>query len=202
MQFDEHSWKAPHAIHTFTASSSVPMIARAMKTRQEQSLRYVDLARQGARLVRSLSTEDLPRWSQLVDGPGRVSVVLTFYRGEDGLPCVRGDYRAEAGLVCGRCLDVIDHAFSGSLDLCIVRDEARASTLAEGRDVLTVAGDQVLPAEIVEDELLLETPERLCGSVDCERVLPMSYPAATVEVAEAPNPFGALARLKDNQERR
>lgn len=177
-------------------------MARLMKTRQEQPLRYVELARQGVRLARSMSVENLPRWSELVDGQGEVDLELTFYQDDDGLPCVRGSYRARAGMLCRRCLEVVDHVINGYLQVCIVRDDGQASALAAGRDVVMVAGDQLLLAEIIEDELLLEMPERLCVFDDCDRSLPMSHPVTDAEPVARTNPFGVLTRLKEDQDGR
>jgi len=180
------------------------MIAPAMKTRQDEPLRYVELARQGARIERSLAGNDLPRWSQLVDGAEHewhVQAVLEFSIDDRGLIWAKGRYESRAGLLCTRCSEVLEHVFSGEISACIVDNESRADELAADCDVLIAEGGLVSLAEIVEDELLLAVPEQLCDTSECERLLPLSYPAAGAEAPtaddEKENPFEVLARLKN-----
>jgi uncharacterized metal-binding protein YceD (DUF177 family) len=175
------------------------MIAPPMKTRQDEPLRYAELARQGARIERSLSGNDLPRWAQLVDGEWQVQAVVEFYRDEQGLPWIAGEYEARGGLLCTRCSEVLDHVFTVRAKLCIVADEAQAAELADGCDVLVANGESVQFADIVEDELLLAVPEQLCTTQDCERQLPLVYPATGAEQAEQSerkSPFDVLEALK------
>jgi len=175
-----------------------------MKTRQDEPLRYVELARQGARIERSLAGADLPRWSQVVDDAEHkwhVQAVLDFSLDDRGLVWVKGRYESRAGLLCTRCSEVLEYAFSGELSTCIVDNENQADKLAVDCDVLVAEGGLVSLAEIVEDELLLAVPERLCDANECERVLPLSYPAAGADAPgadeERENPFEVLARLKE-----
>ena len=174
------------------------MIAPAMKTRQDEPLRYVELARQGARVERSLAGSDLPRWGQLVEAGWSVQIVLEFSRDARGLSWVTGEYQARAGMLCTRCSEVLGHALSGQLTMCIVGDEGRASELASTCEVLVAHGDTVLLADIIEDELLLALPEQLCVTDECERMLPLAYPGAGEAPLEQPesNPFDVLAALK------
>ena len=181
------------------------MIAPAMKTRQDEALRYVELARQGARVERSLVREDLPRWSQLVNSEATVNVAFEFYRDDHGLSWVKGEFEACAALQCTRCSEVLEHAFTGQVKVCIVSTEEQASELAGDRDVLIAPGDLVVVADIVEDELLLAVPERLCVADPCQRALPQRYPAGEQAHAgpsphrkesDRNNPFDVLAALK------
>ena len=83
---------------------------------------------------------------------------------------------------------------------------SQASQMADECDVLIASGDTVLLADILEDELLLAVPEKLCDSngdtKECERLLPPYYPAAgkaqleEAEQSERKNPFDVLANLK------
>jgi uncharacterized protein len=176
-----------------------------MKTRQDEPLYYVELARQGARIERSLTGDDLLRWSQLVDGEWHVQANLEFYRDTEGQSWVKVDYESRASMLCTRCSEVLSHTFAGQVAMCIVNGEAQASELAGDCDVLVVQGDVVLLADIIEDELLLAVPEQLCVADECEHMLPLYYPApggAQLEQSEQPeqterkNPFDVLAALK------
>jgi len=175
------------------------MIAPAMKTRPDEPLHYEELARQGARIERSFAGSDLPRWAQVVRGDWHAQTTVEFHRDAHGRVWVDGECRVVAGLLCARCSEVLDHAFTASVSMCVVADEASASELAGGCDVLVAAGDSVLLADIIEDELLLTVPEQLCASEDCERRLPLDYPALEEPqggAATRTNPFDVLAALK------
>jgi uncharacterized protein len=182
------------------------MIAPAMKTRPDEPLRYVELARQGARLERSFAGDELPRWTQLVDGDWRVRAAVEFRRDAEGRSWVEAEYESRGDMLCTRCSEVLNHEFSGTLRMCIVGGDAQASQMADEYDVLVASGDTVLLADILEDELLLAVPEQLCDSnsdtKECERLLPRYYPAAgkaqleEAEQSERKNPFDVLANLK------
>lgn len=176
------------------------MIAPAMKTRQQEALRYVELAQRGARLERLLSGQDLPRWSEVARGEIVVEVSLEFQRDEASRPCVKGSYRARSDMLCRRCSEVLPHEMTGDFQLTIVRDDEAASRLAGERDVLLAEREVLDVAEVLEDELLMAMPEELCREEKCERMLPRDFPAPDGEVAPAAehdNPFAAIAKLRD-----
>ena len=172
------------------------MIAPAMKTRQDELLVYRELARRRAKISRRLDEASLPRWSALTQDEWMVEVELEFSLDDTGLAWVHGDFVARAGVLCQRCLEVLNTGYAGSVALCIVSDDARAAELAQTCDVLLATGDELAIADIIEDELLLAIPEQLCSEEPCERQPVMTYPADD-EPAEAPaGPFAVLSKLK------
>lgn len=172
------------------------MIAPAMKTRQDELLVYRELARRRAKISRRLGQASLPRWAALTQDEWTVEVELQFSLDDTGLAWVHGDYAARAGLLCQRCLEVLDTGYSGSVALCIVNDDTRAAELAQTCDVLLATSDELAIADIIEDELLLGIPEQLCSQEPCERQPVMTYPADDM-TAEAPaGPFAVLGKLK------
>ncbi len=176
------------------------MIAPAMKTRQQEALRYVELAQRGARVERSLGRQELPRWSDVVQGDIGVEVTLVFRRDEASRPCVRGSYRAWSDMLCRRCSEILPHEMMGDFDLTIVSDDAMASALSVAHDVVLAERDVLEVAEIVEDELLMAMPEQLCREEACERLLPHDFPVAEEEAApaaERDNPFAAIAKFRE-----
>ena len=102
------------------------------------------------------------------------------------------------------------HNLLAAFELCIVSDEGTAEQFAEARDVLVCRGSSLSVAEVVEDELLLALPERLCQSEPCERMPQLDYPDQAVNAAvsgkspvaneslERDNPFAALEGLRQN----
>lgn len=202
------------------------MIAPAMNTRPPEALPYLDLARQGMRIDRQIAVSELSRLAPLVadwaDNGGRqdvpvLAVSLQFGLAPDGLVRVQGEISGEIGLVCHGCAEPLPHRLLVAFDCLIVESEAAACRLDEEgpaggrRDTLIVAGGREISlAEIVEDEILLALPERLCVADPCERAPALSYPAGA-GFAEgegvvperrggAENPFSVLAELKDTNE--
>ena len=184
------------------------MIARAMNTRPEEHLAYQDLARHGARVARRLDLNELPRLHALVAGSEGVlvegvliDVDLRFHLDDQGSSWVHGTAAVTCELECNRCAETVAFPLRADLELSIQTDPDRASALLPERDVLLVEGAQVSIAEIVEDDLLLALPERLCGGELCERLPSMDYPAlvsreAADTSAQQDNPFAVLERLK------
>lgn len=198
------------------------MIAPAMNTRPPEALPYLDLARQGMRVERQIAVSELARLAPLVAhladerGPQAEPVLdvrLQFGQAPEGLVRVQGEISGEVGLVCHGCAEPLPHRLLVAFGCLIVESEAAACRLDEegpagGRPeaVLVAGGREISLAEIVEDEILLALPERLCAADPCERAPALFYPArvgAAEDEAAAPegrsgadNPFSVLAELK------
>lgn len=170
------------------------MMAPAMKTRPDEPLAYRELARRGAAVSQQLGAASLPRWAAQTARDASVQTDLAFSLDDDGLVWVRGRYKASATMQCQRCLETLHGEYGGTVALCLIDDEARAQALAEAWDVMLVAADSVTVAEILEDELLLGLPDRLCVEEPCPRRPAMAYPAVAAE--QVPNPFAVLGKLK------
>ena len=187
----------------FTRDLRVPMIARAMNTRPDERLSFLDLARQGARVERRLVPEELPRLSSIARVLRPVDVVLEFARDEAGRVRVTGSVEARVQAVCQRCVEDVERSISARIDLAIV-SEHEARQLGGALDVHTADGMSVSCAELVEDELIMALPERLCREEPCEYAPHLFYPAleAREEQENAAggdsreNPFSVLAALK------
>jgi uncharacterized protein len=179
------------------------MIAPAMNTGPEDRRSYRELARQQVRIQRSIDLQHLSRLQALVDAESdrnpRVAVDIEFHVDSEGLPWVTGTVQVELDLLCLRCAEVVDHPLSAAVNLCIVNedetDAAELSRLAEDRDLLVVTSPTLDLAEVVEDELLLAMPERLCSSDPCERMPALDYPIAGSEYVEV-EPANAAERLE------
>jgi uncharacterized protein len=167
-----------------------------MNTRPDERLPFRELARQGARLARTLPTDALPRLAHLAPGLGNLQANLAFSLDAAGRPWVRGQVGGTVRATCQRCLEQFDHALQTRFELCILADDALATELAEGVDVLAVDADSVSVAEVVEDELILGLPEQLCVQEPCPYAPALSYPAAEAPVEVDDNPFQVLGVLK------
>lgn len=175
------------------------MIAAAMKTRSDAAVAYRELARRGAAITRQLAPEALPRWSQAVARGGPVATRLRFSLDADGHAWVHGDFVAQAELRCSRCAQVLESEYAGEVAVCLVADEGQAAELGADRDVVLAPASAVAVADIVEDELLLELPERLCETDPCRRrpSLQFADPVAAPSAAAEEHPFAVLGKLKD-----
>jgi len=178
-----------------------------MNTRPQEALSFRDLARQQARISRQISLDQLPRVNPLTDGEsgGPLDVTMTFSHDPDGLVRVQGEVNGRLALTCFGCAETLDHELALNFDCVIAVSDGLADQLVrevrEG-DVLVADGTDITLAEIVEDEILLGLPERLCRTDPCERALDLSYPAAGVAVENleqqaTDSPFRILAELKN-----
>lgn len=167
-----------------------------MNTRPDECLPYLDLARQGARVERSVQAQRLQRLVEIAPGQSDVRVEMTFQLDEHGRPWVMGTAHVTVQATCQRCLEQFDTDMQTPFELCIVRNPDLASLLANEVDVLVPEGDAVSVAEVVEDELILGVPEVLCTETPCPYAPPLEYPAGDEDEAAADGPFQVLSVLK------
>lgn len=168
-----------------------------MDTHPDERLPYLELARQEARVVREMPASEFGRLSAVAPGIGPLTVDMTFSKDDAGRPWVQGTLSAVLRPTCQRCLGAYDWPVRLDFRLCIVRNGSLASELAEEVDVLVAEAEAVSIADVVEDELLLALPERLCTEEPCPHAPALSYPADEAPEPEAgDNPFHVLSRLK------
>lgn len=168
-----------------------------MNTRPDERLPYRELARQGARVVRSVPADCLGRLSAIAPGRSELRVDMTFSLDQDNRPWVTGSAEVVAYATCQRCLEQFDSALRAGFELCIVKDPQLASALAGEADVLVADTDSVTIADVVEDELILALPDRLCVEDPCPHAPELSYPAPDAPEPEPEdNPFSVLSELK------
>lgn len=171
------------------------MMAPAMNTRPDERLPYLELARQGARVVRSLEANRLQRLAEIASGHDELRVELRFDVDGQGRPWVRAATDVTVRAACQRCLETFDHRMQAAFELCILNDADEASALAAEADVLVADSEAITVADVVEDELILALPERLCREIPCPHAPPLAYPADDAP-EENDNPFQVLAELK------
>ena len=195
------------------------MIAPAMNTRPQEALLYRDLARQQVRLSRQIDLQELPRVAALMAPAGSepvsaLAVTLQFSFDSRGYCRVQGTVSGELPLRCHGCAEDLAYPFSLPFGCFIAEGEALAAAVVGSSDselpddVLVATGPGVSVAEIIEDEILLALPERLCRQTPCPRAPMLEYPAAGQAVLEAAetasptgNPFSVLAGLETDDER-
>lgn len=170
--------------------------ARAMKTRPDERLPYLDLARQGARVVRRVPADAFSRLGEIAPGRGELCLEMVFSLDQERRPWVSGTVSVPVDATCQRCLEHFERVLEAEFSLCIVSDEQLASDLAEDVDVLVAETGAVTVADVVEDELILAVPDRLCTAEPCPYAPPLDYPADGAEPPARDNPFSVLSDLK------
>ena len=150
----------------------------------------------GARYEGSLSLERLERLRpSLTDADGRVDYVVQFGRDALDQAYVELAVKARLPLQCQRSLERYLQPVELVQRLGLITREAQEASLPEGTEPLLLEGSAELhPAGLIEDELILALPvvpiDPEAGELAAEW-----QPVADAE--DKPNPFAALAALKD-----
>ncbi|WP_034221068.1 YceD family protein [Arenimonas donghaensis] len=133
----------------------------------------------------------------LADADGDCRFEVEF--GVDAMGMRYVDVRAEAELplLCQRSLERFLHPVRINQRLGLVTDESQEAALPEGVEPLLLdASGELNPAGLVEDELILAVPVVPIDPASAE--LEAEWPEEA-EVEEKPNPFAALAALKEQK---
>jgi len=173
------------------------MIASAMKTHPEDLLQYKDLARREASIVRNVTSDSLPRCKTISGKEWEVLASLKFSLDEDGYVWAKGGFEVKTELECQYCLQWKGASYRGKIEVCLVQEDGLASQLARERDVALVKSDAIKLAEIIEDEILLGVPEKLCENNPCENDPGRSYSAGEKSIERRNSPFSILENMKD-----
>lgn len=103
------------------------------------------------RLVREISTD-----TEFVD------VELAFSHDEKNHIKMQGQASVTAEVACHRCSESVVTTIRADIDARIVRSEEIAQTLAQEADVIVVTDNPVSITDLVEDDLILSIPWRVC----------------------------------------
>lgn len=112
------------------------------------------------RIEGNLTVIELPRVGRVTrPDPGHWSIAasLEFWRDASGLVVVDGQLRGRLPLQCQRCLEDYDCEVEQSFRVAL-QDSVSEGRPAEEIELLDGIGDSIVPAEIIEDELLLALP--------------------------------------------
>ena len=185
-------------------------------------LRYLDLANRQARLKRVLTPDDLPRLLAQVSALGDIRTTFDFSLDDYGRPASDIAVEATFSRNCHLCLNDREAELSLKVRVLIAPDEATASEWENNPQqqdpsalaTVAVLGEYFDATELVEDELLLALPIKVCEGLDCDQKPDLSYPAPADQGedisrgnngdAEQPGAvgrpeFAVLAALKDDK---
>lgn len=172
---------------------------------QSQDVPQIDplvYARQGRRWVGKVPSTAFERLAGLA-ALEDVAVELTFEIDDHDRVRMRGGGKAEARIVCQRCLEEVDVAVESSLDVRVMASERSAQEVGKQYDTIVIDARTLSVAELVEDDLILSLPELGCGAEEhCPHRLPTAFPDEASadegdgEAAREDNPFAVLESLK------
>ena len=149
-----------------THPETLPIIGAAMTARRIGSVEIQDLVARQARLDFRFPVASLPRLASLAaaaggpatERPPELQAALAFQPGTEGYPQLHLIVGGFVPVECQRCLKALDWPVNVDVRLTMVRTDREAEGLADPFDILLLANDELLPDQVVEDEVLAELP--------------------------------------------
>ena len=182
------------------------MIAAAMANRKHSVPRYADLGKSNAQIERRLEPQGCERLHDATLGLEYVETALEFALDDQARVHVRGNATARVAVECQLCTEAVTLDVGAEIEGLLARDEAQAHAWQDQDsqlNIIVVAGAELDVSELVEDELILNLPSRVCVDDTCEARPAMDYAPAAQELAhvaqgaaDAENPFAVLEKLK------
>jgi uncharacterized protein len=140
----------------------------AMMAGRIGSAELTDLVARGATLDSSFPLSSLPRLASLGPGSGgatetarqpeSLSAHFTFQPGAEGFPRLHLVVDGVVPLVCQRCLELLELPVSVDVLLTMVSTDEQAQALTEPFDTVLLADGELVPGQVVEDEVLAALP--------------------------------------------
>jgi uncharacterized protein len=101
----------------------------------------------------------LARFRELLHSDdGAVEVSLKFAERHAGWTGVELEYRADVQLVCQRCLESFPYTLDARVEIGLLDTEAMEQHLPGAYEPVLLEGDRLMPAKLVEDELIVALP--------------------------------------------
>jgi uncharacterized protein len=124
------------------------------------SLRDLEsLANREVTLSGELDLGKLARLGSLLHSDvGSVRATLHFRQRREGWLALRLDYRAAVQLVCQRCLEPFRHELADQVDVVVADAASIPATVPEGCEPFELEEGRLLPAQLIEDELIVAIP--------------------------------------------
>ncbi|HEY9182378.1 MAG TPA: YceD family protein [Gammaproteobacteria bacterium] len=124
------------------------------------SLRELEsLAAREVALTGDLDLGKLTRLKGLLHSDaGSVRASLRFRQRRDGWVGVELTYQAAVHLVCQRCLEPFRDELTDRVDIVLADAASVPSAVPEGFEPFELEGGRLLPAQLIEDELIVAIP--------------------------------------------
>ena len=135
----------------------------AMMAGRIGSAELADLVARGAHLDFSFPVSSLTRLAALAPpdaavGAAQLNAGFTFKAGAEGYPQLHLVVAGTVPVVCQRCLGLLDLPVSIDVLLTLVRNDQEAAVLADPFDTALLADGELVPGQVVEDEVLAALP--------------------------------------------
>jgi uncharacterized protein len=154
------------------------------------------LADQMKHMEGSLGADRLNRLTDVGGLPGPLHVVVDFDRDEQRRPRIKGQVEGSMTLQCQRCLGDVEVDVGHLFDLLVVWDLEQLKALPRDSDGMIVPEEEMLLAELIEEQVLLQLPTVALHPVgDCEAFELNEQEEIPVSASQKPNPFNVLADL-------
>ena len=158
-----------------------------------------ELARQSREWHGSVPLSDFDRLSVELRSDDRVvDVKLAFSRNENGHVRMKGFAAVEAVIACHRCSESVPTTIRADVDALVVRSIILAKALAQESDVIIAAESSIAIAELIEDDLIMSVPWRVCENADdCPRFSanPLDRNHDETDAESTQKPFANLRQL-------
>ena len=152
-----------------------------------------DCARANRKWQRSLSMPTFPRLFEAVGKLNEaVSVQLEFALDENDRVRVFGQIATKAKLRCHACSLEKEVPFTVNLDVRLVRSEREAREIFGEFDAIVVSDDKITLQELIEDDVLMSIPSRVC---DDQLACPRRHTATEAIPPTTHRPFANIGRL-------
>jgi uncharacterized protein len=110
-------------------------------------------------LAGQLGFEEMPRLTGLLQSAtGSVRASLRFRQRDDGGLALTLEYETTVQLLCQRCLEPYAERIANRVEMALVEEGAAEDSLPEGREPVELDDGRLLPARVIEDELIVSIP--------------------------------------------
>lgn len=133
----------------------------AMGVERIGSAELKDLVARGLTLDLSFPVSSLARLAAVSPSAGEETLLtasLAFQSGSEGCPQLHLVVAGSVPLVCQRCMEQMVHPVAVDVLLTVVRNDAEAAGLSDPFETVLLADGELVPAEVVEDEVLAALP--------------------------------------------
>jgi uncharacterized protein len=89
---------------------------------------------------------------------GSAQARMSFRQSDGNVLLMDLECEAELELVCQRCLKAVVHKVCEQVDFAVAENEDSLAVLPKGMNLITLDGDRIQPATLIEDELIVSLP--------------------------------------------
>jgi len=175
------------------------MIAAAMTTRNNSVPQYADLAKSEAVIDRQVPAQNCQRLVDCAINLQDIRARLSFAVDDRGRVAVAGKAETVLGLACQRCTEPVQVEVKAQIEAVLANSEDQAKLWREqdqALEIIVVSGPQLDVVELIEDEILLHLPAKVCMVAERVNYPKMSFGPLVEEVEpDTHRPFAALSQM-------